>query len=482
MGHGSNHVQDDVTERRALLQPVDGEEHAAFEDTAIAHVIDDEIHWLQRVFMPGGIVTSVFTLCAMSLGVGVFVLPAVFKSIGLVAGIVSIVVFACWSYWLQIVMIRVAKAYDVSSYEDLADASLGHVGRYALALFTAITNLLANSAHMATAVKLLHSDMELYVTNGYGANTMTKVKQLILYVPLMIFALFLCSGAKVSDLRFVSSASVTIVLTLCLWTTGECMFWYWPGGRSAFSGPNRVILASDNWEDYATDLPAVAFAFTSTFMLFPVYKEMNDQSLKSMKKTVAASTWVCAAGYMILAVIGVLTFGNEVDENIVTHKPSSLYIYTFPSNHYVIVFLSFFLAIALTMLYAIINFPFILSVETLLELVPIKADNGPLLPTKLRHVIITVVGMVILVAMNLSFGNSLLTLFGLCGGWGVVFIVYAIPSCIALAAGHRADPVDSDRFEDKALSVSSIFHRILLVLSLIVVMIIAISYTYVTFK
>ena len=52
-------------------------------------------------------------------------------------------------------------AYDVSSYEDLADASLGHVGRYALALFTAITNLLANSAHMATAVKLLHSDMEL---------------------------------------------------------------------------------------------------------------------------------------------------------------------------------------------------------------------------------------------------------------------------------------------------------------------------------
>ena len=29
---------------------------------------------------------------------------------------------------------------------------------------------------------------------------------------------------------------------------------------------------------YASDLPAVAFAFSGTFCLFPVYKEMNDKS------------------------------------------------------------------------------------------------------------------------------------------------------------------------------------------------------------
>jgi amino acid permease len=58
----------------------------------------------------------VFTLCAMSLGVGVFVLPAVLKSIGFISGVVSIVFFALWSYWLQIVLVRVGKAYVVHPF------------------------------------------------------------------------------------------------------------------------------------------------------------------------------------------------------------------------------------------------------------------------------------------------------------------------------------------------------------------------------
>lgn len=47
--------------------------------------------------------------------------------------------------------------------------------------------------------------------------------------------------------------------------------------------------------------------------------------------------------YMVLAVVGVLTFGNEVGKNVVTGEKASTYIYVFPDNHYVIVFLAFFL-------------------------------------------------------------------------------------------------------------------------------------------
>jgi amino acid permease len=52
----------------------------------------------------------------MSLGVGVFVLPAVLKSIGFISGVVSIIFFALWSYWLQIVLVRVGKAYVVHPF------------------------------------------------------------------------------------------------------------------------------------------------------------------------------------------------------------------------------------------------------------------------------------------------------------------------------------------------------------------------------
>jgi hypothetical protein len=54
--------------------------------------------------------------------------------------------------------------YGVYTYEETAMMSLGSFGKYTLAMFTAITNLLANSAHMKTAVQLLHDEMELYVT------------------------------------------------------------------------------------------------------------------------------------------------------------------------------------------------------------------------------------------------------------------------------------------------------------------------------
>eukprot|EP00041_Stephanoeca_diplocostata_P032846 m.1065038 g.1065038 ORF g.1065038 m.1065038 type:complete len:86 (-) comp24218_c2_seq57:5659-5916(-) len=43
-----------------------------------------------------------YTLAAMSLGVGVFVLPLVFKSMGLVSGVLAIAILGVWSFWMQV--------------------------------------------------------------------------------------------------------------------------------------------------------------------------------------------------------------------------------------------------------------------------------------------------------------------------------------------------------------------------------------------
>jgi hypothetical protein len=56
-------------------------------------------------------------------------------------------------------------------------------------------------------------------------------------------AFFCCSGSKISDLRFVSTASVTIVLTLCIWCTGECFFYYWPKVPRSLVAVPRVVAA-----------------------------------------------------------------------------------------------------------------------------------------------------------------------------------------------------------------------------------------------
>ena len=44
------------------------------------------------------------------------------------------------------------------------------------------------------------------------------------------------------------------------------------------------------------------------------------------------------------------------------------------------------------------------------------------------------------VFINLQF-DSLVALFGLCGGWGISFVVYVIPSLIALQQSRGTRPV-----------------------------------------
>jgi amino acid permease len=96
-----------------------------------------------------------------------------------------------------------------------------------------------------------------------------------LYVVLLCVALIFCTGDRLSSLRYVSTASVGFVMITCVWISGECIFWYWTHGHSAFRGANAAPLASSDTKDYFEGLPAIAFAFSGIFTLFPVVKELK---------------------------------------------------------------------------------------------------------------------------------------------------------------------------------------------------------------
>lgn len=310
-----------------------------------------------------------------------FVLPATLKEMGLVSGVIAIVFFGLWSNWTQLLLIRIATSYKppIYSYEDLAERVFGKSGKFFLAFFTGVTVFLGNAAHMKTVVSLLSDILEYFVTGSYGGHALSSFKKLILYFLLLAVALVKSADSRINQLRYISSASVGMVLLTCTWTTAECLFWYWPQGTHAFPGGSAsrhtyepVILMSDDWRVYAADLPAVAFAFSGTFCLFPVYAEMTDKSYSNVKKTVGLSTLVCCAGYAVVAVVGVLTFGQSVDRNPLSPVNSTdketFYLYRFPPNHYIVTLLSFGLVCTITLLYAVINFPFLNAVEEISDI------------------------------------------------------------------------------------------------------------------
>jgi len=332
-------------------------------------------------------------------------------------------------------LIKVAKKQNppVYSYEELAERVLGKPGAVLLAFFTAVTTFLGNAAHMKTVIALLQDILEFFVTGDYGKYHWSMPKLLIAYFFLLSVALVKSADRQISRLRYISTASVGMVLLICVWCIGECLFWYWPKGHHAFSGDNRVILASDDWKIYAQDLPAVAFAFSGTFCLFPVYNEMNDKSFKNVKKAIGISSVVCGVGYASVALIGVLTFGKKVDQDANDPtKTASNFLYVFPKEHYVITFMSFILVGTITLLYAVLNFPFLGAMTQLINMLPGGTGDSAFLRRRPGRMVMTVAGMIGVVVVNLGFKN-LLALFGFCGGWGISFVVYFIPSVIALA-------------------------------------------------
>ena len=125
---------------------------------------------------------------------------------------------------------------------------------------------------------------------------------------------------------------------------------------------------------------------------------------------------------MIVSLFGIWTFGKDIDVNPTTGKPASNYLYVFPPDHYVVTLLCFGLVIVITLLYAVINFPFLASMQKLMDFLPGVTQDTVWHKGQWFRTIATLCGMIVIVVINIQFKN-LLSLFGFCGGWGISFVV-----------------------------------------------------------
>lgn len=167
-----------------------------------------------------------------------------------------------------------------------------------------------------------------------------------------------------------------------------------------------------------------------------MFNELNDKSLPNVKKAVGFSTLICCLGYTLVALVGVLTFGNHVGYDDFNGPGAANYLYVFPMSHYVITVLSFGLIVVITLLYAVLNYPFVKAVKTCLKLALPQCLSNPFLAWQHSQLVLTLVGMVIVVFVNTSLKN-ISTLFSLSGGWGCAFVCYCIPSILVLKDGDQ---------------------------------------------
>jgi hypothetical protein len=276
---------------------------------------------------------------------------------------------------------------------------------------------------MKTVVGLLHDLLEFYVTDNYGKTSFSESKELVLYICLMGAALVFCGSSKITTLRYVSTASVLVVLLTCVWCTCECIFYYWFTKReNAFSGPKAAPIFKWDLYTWSATLPAIAFIYTPTFALFSVYSELRNKSLPAMASIVSKSTLICCFGYLIVALVGILTFGQNISFDSFKGSIAPSYLYVFPPDHYVVTFLCFALVAVITMLYPVLNLPYLNSLKALIEMIPLSegldAARSKFFEWSGWRLLISFLSMALVVLVNLQF-TSLVAIFGFCGSWGV---------------------------------------------------------------
>lgn len=376
----------------------------------------------------GGFPASLFSLCSVSLGVGVFVLPFALSGLGFIAGSFCFFLIAVWSYASNmalhlagiVVMCDLGKAYV--SFQDIARHAFGFVGESVLSFFLALTLLVGNSAHVKTVVGLLHDILEWYVTGTYGKMELSSGRETVLLLGILLVAFPLCGSRTLGALRYVSTMSVSVVLIACIWCIGECMFWYWPHGDFE---AGRIPMISSSWKDYATYIPAIAFTFSGTLVLMPVLSDYEKKDSKSVSNLIGVSTLICLVGYFAFSLVVVLTFGDRVNYDSWAGSKASTVLYVFPPDHYGVTFLCFCLCVVITLLYPILNFPAINAVETMLKIAGTNPDSWRI-SYRMRRLSLSFLFMVVVFFLNVS-DSSILDLFGLCGSWGVGMVCYVLP-------------------------------------------------------
>ena len=311
-------------------------------------------------------------LCSVSLGVGVFVLPSVLLTTGVFPGIILLVIYAIMATFCQIIAIEsVAITKNVSNFETLASKSLGKCGEFFLAFFMMISLLIGNCGHIQTVGQLLHDIIEWFYTNEYGKYKFDADKTMILYTIMLSFTIPWLFQRSLKGLSSVGTLSVITVLITAFSLVIVCI-------TNIFQGK---YAQNDAKPDYTFDIlktnefwtknlwqaaPTCAFVYTGLLELFPVFSELNSKDIAKTKKHIYISSFICAVVYIIVSVIVIVTYGQDI-------QPNSLY--NVPADNYWITFCCFCLVIVITLLYPVINYPMVSAFEVILDMCGCCANN-----------------------------------------------------------------------------------------------------------
>ena len=381
----------------------------------------------------GGLLTSTWILTSVSLGMGVFVQPKVVARMGYVQGTILIVLFAAITNYSQILLIMVMGGEVFLTYGEVCKVILGDAGLVLNSITMTLTCLVANAGHLATATQMLHDIICWYFTGSYSYN-FTSSQRLVTLCLLCGFVLPFClDSTELHSLRYISTTSVSICVTLALSVmvlAGSRLY-----SHGIASGDQGVPAFSSDVGASLSGCAAICFAYSSIINIVSVNRDIstvhrNEDAEKVQRRSIFAvslTSIVCAFFYASLSLLCVLAYGNLCKQN------EGNILYLFPPSFYWITAWCFALVVSVTLLYPVINNPMVNNMETLCLLFLPPEPTSFL--GRHRRAVISLIGMVFVIALD-TFVTDLANIFGLCGSLGLGTVSMILPGWLAMKRRH----------------------------------------------
>jgi amino acid permease len=138
----------------------------------------------------------------------------------------------------------------------------------------------------------------------------------------MILLVPLCFMRRLDSLRHTSYMSLLAVMYLVI----IVLYYSIPSKRSHLPKPGPVYAINIDGHHFLSIFPVFVFAFTCAQNMLPVHNELRATKslhLSRSRKAITISIAFAGTVYLIVGILGYLSFGSKVSANIVTMYPST---------------------------------------------------------------------------------------------------------------------------------------------------------------
>ena len=388
--------------------------------------------WKERYFGPmkeGSLRGSVFALSSIAIGTGGFALPTRAVQIGLINQILLLIFGGVCAYYSLTCMINAAKNIEDKDYSRIVKKSLGKVPAKILDFVLIIYLFGVLISYQVVIYSLIgRVYYELFKKNNYENFELfqndiwnTSIYKFPIMFIISIILIPLCLLKDLSKMRFTSMTGIIAILYATFVILIQCPFFYNHYLKNDYK--ENIPSTHPNFFNPAPSLKSdllifqcfagVFFCFTCHVGAYPIYKTLNNNTERRIKKVYKLSILFDFMLYSIITISGFLTSPLNQPELIIYRENNGVF-----SNDIVMLLAQSAICLSLTMSIAPNYNSFRISfIEFFFKTNKItnKLNYGLTIPTLL---ISTLLGAIF---------NDILQYINLLGGFLSVIIQFLMP-------------------------------------------------------